>query len=224
MPLAQCSCQKGGVIYTQYPFKHRNFIRPTLVLQHLPADLFALMTNITTAVNLPFHVALLGMAPFFISWKWLFNRFLWFWNSIREVCVCWERTGDRQPPWLRGRWWIVSMTWVIICIFFTSIWEVPQQSSHLVRALPSHRALRDALSRAETMVTFYLCHISGLCAVFPTAGEGGETLLAEVRSHTGPCSEYLLTGQEWGKAVQDMQIKYHPQRLQRLSSQAWQHV
>lgn len=62
----------------------------------------------------------------------------------------------------------------------------------MVRALASHRALRDALSHAETMVTFYLCHISGLCAVFPTAGEGGETLLAEVRSHTGPSSEYLF--------------------------------
>lgn len=39
---------------------------------------------------------------------------------------------------------------------------------------------------------FYLCHISELCAGFPSAGEAGETLLAEVRSHTGPCSEYLF--------------------------------
>lgn len=113
--------------------------------------------------------------------------------KLHQGGVCIEREqGTGRPPWLIGQWWIVSMTWVIICVFFTSIWELPQQSSHLVRARPSHRALRDALSHTETVVIFPLCHISGLCVVFPAAGEGGETLLAEVRSHICPSSEYLF--------------------------------
>lgn len=149
------------------------------------------MTNITTAMNLPFHAALLDMAPFSFCENSSLTGFCDP-ETPSGMCVCWERTGNRQPHWLIGWWWIVCMTWVVISVFFTLIWELPQQRSHLVRALASHRALRDALSRAETMVTFYLCHISGLCAVFPTAGEGGETLLAEVKSHTGPCSEYLF--------------------------------
>lgn len=74
-----------------------------------------------------------------------------------------------------------------LCFFHLNLSRAATGSGHC-----QVTGLCAALSHAETVVLFYLCHISGLCAVSPTAGEGGETLLAEVRSHTGPCSEYLF--------------------------------
>lgn len=54
--------------------------------------------------------------------------------------------------------------------FPAQILDLSQQSRHPGRALGSHKALKDALLCAETMVIFNLPHISGLCAAFPAAG------------------------------------------------------